>query len=1066
MRGRKITTAVAGAAALLLGGSALGAQPALAAGAGETFLAGGLPLPPGAIAGGIAGYGYGGADRVAVSADGRYVAFVASADALDPDAPLDGLNLFRKDRLTGAVTLVSRADGAAGAPALTPSGLPRISDDGNRVAFVTTTGLDAGDLDGQADVYVRDVAAGRTFRATSHNANDVSEYDLSGDGAWIAFTTDARLLNVDRNGVEDVYRRDVEGGIPSLVSYRAAGDQAANAASGDPAISGNGGWVAFSSKAPDLFAGFVDNDGLNGEDLFVRDMGAATTHLVSNQYGSRTAGNNGGDDGEPSIAGAPASGATGSVFVAYSSNATNADPADGDSAASVFRRQLSDDRSRLVSRVDGVGGASADSRAHTPSISDNGQRIAFSSDAGNLGAGGGGLSEYGVYVRDLAAVRTALVSIDNDYAVQGAISGDGGVVAWFEQHNATADGDPDLPGVFARAYAPPPAALGPVGYVSRPAGDAPFLLPAVNAITARAGTRKLSADGRYAVFAAVSRRLPGGGDGTTLQVYRRDTLTGAVELVSRANGAEGAPAGGDSREATISADGTRVAFESQASLDPADGDSDEDVYVRDLAAGTTTLAGRADGHAGAAPDDRADEPAISADGRRVVFVSRAGNLGAPLGVRHVFVRDLAAGTTTVVDRADGHGGAFGNRDSHGTAISGDGRVVAWQTNATNLDPADVATDADVYVRDLAAGTTRLVSRRSGADGAKAATNTFDPAISDDGRVVAFQVSDQTLAPEAGPWGGIGQVVARDLTTHQNTLVSRAPGGPPANGYSGEPAIDGDGSTIAFSSDATNLLPGRGGPSFYAVFAREMTSGALAGPPAFGRANNVPGNGAYNPSLSADGQCLAFEAQGHNAITGAAGDLNTLYVHVVSGLCPKPLPDGPRPPERREDDRGQEDRRGAPGPGPVLSKLSLLRKRFRVGKGATAVSAAAPDATAAARRGKKKKRKPTPAGTAIRFTLNVRANVAIAIERKAKGRKVGKQCRRATRKLRKKKACVRWVKAGTLTRNGTDAGRRSVAFSGRIGRKALAPGSYRAVVKASNAAGSAKPKTLTFTVVRR
>jgi len=912
MRGRKITTAVAGAAA----------------------------LPPGAIGGGIGGYGLGEPDRVAVSDDGRYVAFVAAADNLHPDAPLDGINVFRKDRHTGEVVLISRADGAAGAPALRPSGLPRISDDGNRVAFVTRVGLDPADVDGQDDVYVRDVAAGRTIRATPADAN-VSEYDLSGDGEWIAFATDASFVPGDLNGVEDVYRRRLDGVALIIASGRDGSHMAGNAAAGSPAISDDGGWVAFVSAATDLGSGA----GGSG-DVFVRDMGAVRTHLVSNQNGSRDVGSTGDDEGEPAIAGSPASGDTSRVFVAYSSDGTDIDPDDTDSAKSVFRRQLSEGRSRLVSRVDGIGGVSADRRAEAPSISDDGQRIAFSSDAGNLGAGGGQAGDYGVYVRNLAAGRTTLVSVDNDYAVNGAISGDGGIVAWFERHHATADGDPDLPGVFARAYAPP-AALGPVGYVSRPAGDAPFMLSGLNVLTARSGTRKLSADGRYAVFSAVSRRLPGGGDGSTLQVYRRDTLTGATELVSRADGHDGAPGTGDSREATISADGTRVAFESHAPLDPADGDTGEDVYVRDLAAGTT----------------------------------------------------------------------------------------------------------------------RLVSRRSGADGQKAASNTFDPVISDDGRIVAFQSSDETLAPEAGPWGGVGQIVARDLTTHQNTLVSRAPGGAPADGYSAEPAIDADGSVVAFSSEATNLLPGRGGSSFYAVFARDMATGALAGPPAFGHVGSEPSTGAYNPALSADGQCLAFEAQGHNAITGAAGDLNALYVHVLSGACPKS-------PQVEQPGGREDDGRRATVAKPALTKVSLLRKRFRVGKGATAVSAAveagaaAPDATAAARRRGKKKRKPTPAGTAFRFTLNARANVGIAIERKTRGRKVGRQCRRATRKLRKKKACVRWVKAGALRRNGTAAGRRSVAFSGRIGRRALKPGAYRAVIKASNAAGSSKPVTVTFTVVRR
>lgn len=1056
MRGPK-KTAAATAAALLLGGGAL-AAPAPAAGPGETFLAGALPLPPGAIAGGYAGWGLGGAEPVGVSADGRYVAFVATADTLHPDAPLDNINVFRKDRATGEVALVSRADGAAGAPAIKPSTRVKISGDGNRIAFVTDAGLDPGDLDGRFDVYVRDVAGGRTLLATPGTPDDVYDYDLAGDGSAIAFTTKARLSVNDNNTTDDVYRRTLVGGI-SLVSARSGSAQPGDAASGSPSISDDGGWVAFSSRATDLVAGFVNND-VMGTDVFVRDMAAGTTHLVSNKNGLPNSGSAGSEEGEPVIAGAPATGATASVFVAYTSNGTDIDPADTASDASIFVRQLSADSSRLVSRADGNGPV-ADSRAHTASISDDGRRIAFATDAGNLGPGGGRLSAYGAYVRDTGTSRTSLVSMGHDYAIQAAISGDGGTVAWIEQFHATPDGDPDLPGVFARSYGPP---LGPVGYVSRPAGDAPYRAPALNVGLARSGTDTISADGRWVVFSSVSHHLPGSG-GRLLQVYRRDTLTGAIELVSRATG-DGPAADRDSLEATISADGTRVAFATYAALDPADLDNDEDVYVRDLAAGTTTLASRADGADGPVADAGARDPAISADGRRVVFVSAATNFGVPGGRSHAYVRDLTAATTTLVDRADGPAGVVAGNDAQNPVISGDGRIVAWQTYARNLDPVDAGgLNADIYVRDLAAATTTLVSRRSGAAGQKAAGDTYDPALSDDGRVVAFQAMDENLAPEGGPWGGRSHVVARDLATHENRLVSRAPGGEAANASSGEPALDGDGSVVAFSSQATNLLPGVGGLGRTAVFARDAATGALSGPPAFGLVDIQPQTRAYGPSLSADGQCMAFAARGHNAITGAAGDIDTLYVHVLAGACPKPLPDDSRPPVTPISDR--------PGAAvkPVVSKASLLRKRFRVGKGATAVTAAVQEAIAeasASKRGKakKKKRKPTPAGTAFRFTLNTRANVAIAIERKTRGRKVGKQCRRATRKLRKRKACVRWVKAGTLKRNGSAAGRRTVAFSGRIGRKALAPGSYRATIKASNSAGTSKPVTLAFTVVRR
>jgi hypothetical protein len=137
--------------------------------------------------------------------------------------------------------------------------------------------------------------------------------------------------------------------------------------------------------------------------------------------------------------------------------------------------------------------------------------------------------------------------------------------------------------------------------------------------------------------------------------------------------------------------------------------------------------------------------------------------------------------------------------------------------------------------------------------------------------------------------------------------------------------------------------------------------------------------------------------------------------------------------------------------PVLSVFTLTNKRFRVGPGRTAVAAA----------------KQAPRGTTFRFTLSEVADVRIAIQRKLPGRRVGKSCRKATRKLRKRPKCTRYGAATALTRRHRPAGRNSVAFSGRIRSKALARGTYRATVTATDAAGNrSAPRAATFTIVKR
>jgi hypothetical protein len=129
---------------------------------------------------------------------------------------------------------------------------------------------------------------------------------------------------------------------------------------------------------------------------------------------------------------------------------------------------------------------------------------------------------------------------------------------------------------------------------------------------------------------------------------------------------------------------------------------------------------------------------------------------------------------------------------------------------------------------------------------------------------------------------------------------------------------------------------------------------------------------------------------------------------------------------------------------------MLRRLFAVARRATALRA-----HGAARR-----------GTAFRYTLSERARVTIAIDRLLPGRRVGRRCLAATRARRHRPRCTRALRRGTLVRTGVVAGRRSTPFSGRLGRRSLAPGRYRATLRATDAAGNvSRPATIRFRVVR-
>ena len=131
----------------------------------------------------------------------------------------------------------------------------------------------------------------------------------------------------------------------------------------------------------------------------------------------------------------------------------------------------------------------------------------------------------------------------------------------------------------------------------------------------------------------------------------------------------------------------------------------------------------------------------------MAFASIASNLDpADADIRSdVFVRDLVGGTTTLVSRATGAAGTKGDGTSLPPDISADGRYVAFASTATNLDPADSDANGDVFVRDLQTGTTTLVSRATGS-ARRATAASWAPSISDDGRHVAFESEATNLDP--------------------------------------------------------------------------------------------------------------------------------------------------------------------------------------------------------------------------------------------------------------------------------------------------------------------------------
>jgi hypothetical protein len=893
-----------------LPGAASAAGPAKS---GSTFATSFLTLPKGASPGGNSTFSDFGVDRSSISSDGRFVVFSSAVNSFSRRAHPDVSNVFRKDRQTGELVFVSRKSGSKGAGLAQSSLSARISNDGNLVAFLSRGAFVPEDVDGAQDVYIRNISTNQTTLATPNTTAAVFQFDFSADGQFIAFATPEALVGTDLNGDPDVFRRNLGSGVVNLVSRIQVSETSGNDYSDSPSISGDGRWVAFRSNATNLFGGFSQNNGA-APDLFARDMNGAATFLVSAAFNNPLKGGNG-ENSEPAIAGTPAG--SNEVKVAYSSYSTDvaAGGVDASADSSVYlRSSLAAAPSTLISQS--TGGQNANSRAHTPAISDNGNRILYSSDATNLGAGA---NYYGTYLRDVGAATTVLGSAENEYAIANDISGNGKLITWSERGGATPDSDLDSFGVFGRLV---PG--GPVRFLSRPPGARPVLIPGAVVDSTYDGNRKISGNGRFVVMNVASSRVGAGTKGS-YEVIRRDLSNGRIQIVSRKSGKSGALSGG-SAFPSISNDGTRVAFVSFNSLVAADSDDKSDAYVRDLKKNTTTLVSRADGAGGADADDAVESAAISGDGRRIVFSTKSSNLGVPGDKTKVFVRDTSTSKTILVSRATGQAGVPGNGDSEQAGINNNGQVVVFRSLSSNLDPADAETGSDIYVRNLAADTLVLVSRAPGLGGAASLGFDYAPAISGDGKVVAFRTDEEGLAPDDGPWPlNTEQVVSRVVATGANALVSRTAGGLIGDQSSDSPSINGDGSLIAFISEAENLLAGRGGENRDAVLVKNTKTGRISGPPAFGLKNNEPQQRSDSPSLSNNGRCLAFVGYGHNRASGDLSDFPSSYVYVVSRTCTNP--------------------RGIPKP-----RLSALRTSASV----------------------------------IRFRLNTRATVTISFERKKAG----------------------------------------------------------------------------------
>ncbi|MET0497420.1 MAG: malectin domain-containing carbohydrate-binding protein [Steroidobacteraceae bacterium] len=688
-----------------------------------------------------------------ISANGRYVAFSSVATNLVPNDVNYRVDVFVRDLQTGVTELVSvSSTGAQTRPSMPAFMETAISADGRFVAFTSNAFDVVPNVGGQTEVFVRDRLLGTTELVSVDAAGKNRWYrtkspSISADGRFVAFAASETANATPGGQTSDIFVRDRQAGTTEVIDVDSNGVKLREGFS--PFISADGRHVAFAS----------------GGGIYVRDRQAATLELVSKSTAG-TAGN--ADSFEASISGD-------GRYVVFASFASNLVAGDTNGIEDVFLRdRQSGSTVRVNLGPDGEQAVSSGPQFTRATISADGNYVAF--NAMDSGIYPGDInSRHDVFVRNRQTTSTVLASFAlNDSLAAGsldesAITPDGRYVAFSSAASTiVADDRNDVADVFVLDRS--------TGAVERVSVNSDG--QEGNSFSHAAS---ISADGRFVAFASYASNFEGGDNGYNpySYIYVRDRQARTTQRV-RADRGSDLP--------VISADGRYIAFRSFTSLPPnPDPTGGRDIFLYDRQNGSTELIS-------VFPygDRSGSWPSVSRDGRYVAYT----------GAGTTYVRDRVAGVTQDVTRSQG--GAAPNGRSFDTAISADGRYVAFSSDASNLVPNDANVSSDVFVHDRVTHVTEIVSVDSA--GLPVRYSSSGVSLSPDGRYVGFLSNAIDLV--AGDTNNALDIFVHDRQTGATRRVSVASDGTQANDDTyGTPALSADAQYITFGSTASNLAPG-------------------------------------------------------------------------------------------------------------------------------------------------------------------------------------------------------------------------------------------------------------------
>jgi Tol biopolymer transport system component len=368
----------------------------------------------------------------------------------------------------------------------------------------------------------------------------------------------------------------------------------------------------------------------------------------------------------------------------------------------------------------GTDGRQANHDSWWAELSGDGGTVVYASFASNLTDERDTNGELDIFATDLRTRVTERISVAADggigdsFSLTPTVSRDGRYVGFSSGATNLVEGDDNgRTDSFVRDRQTGTTEMVSVSSSGEPGDD-------------NSGSPKLSADGRYAVFDSMATNLVPGDTNGRNDVFLHDRQTGTTERISVTQ--DGEQSEGNAREATISADGRYIAFQSDASdLVPGDDNGEIDTFLLDRRTGTLTRI------TGPDPATSTDGPVISADGTKIAYSNG-------FGLGEIYVQDLATGKADMVSvTLDGTGA---NALTFAPSLSADGSKVAFYSSADTLVEGDTNNLNDIFVRDVAAGTTSRVSAVPG--GGEGDGRSYLPSISADGRYVTFESTSSNL----------------------------------------------------------------------------------------------------------------------------------------------------------------------------------------------------------------------------------------------------------------------------------------------------------------------------------